>query len=121
MTENYKVYCHMLNWVISNSEKSYDMNIFTNLKNDTGNIWNAINQLKNNYKKIYLSYIYLNDKILRHPSEISHAFNIYYTKLLLTLITRHHQPLLTQLYFSEVTTLYFCLSFLLFQVMLHQL
>ena len=55
------------------------MNIFTNFKNDTRKTWNAINQLKNNHKKTYLSYISLNNKILRHPSQISNAINEYYT------------------------------------------
>ena len=61
------------------------VNIFTNFKNDTKIIWNAINQLKNNHNKTYLNYISLNNKILRTPSEISNAFNEYYTNIAVNL------------------------------------
>ena len=57
------------------------MNVFTNFKNDTKKIWNAVNQLRNNHKKSYINYMSLNNKILRKPSEISEAFNEYYTNI----------------------------------------
>ena len=86
VTENqYKLYRNMLNRIISNAKKSYYMNLFTNYKNDTKKVWNAINQLKNNHKKTYLSYIFINNKILRTPSEISNAFNEYYTNIAVNL------------------------------------
>lgn len=55
--------------------------IFTDFQNETRKIWNAVNQLKNNYSKTYLLYISVRNKILRYPSEISDPFNKYYANI----------------------------------------
>ena len=57
------------------------MSIFTNFKNDTRKIWKIINQLKNNFKRTYLSYIKMNNEVMRCPSDIAEAFNKYYTNI----------------------------------------
>ena len=57
------------------------MKVFTNFKNDTRKIWNAINQLRSNYKTTYLNYINYNNKKLTSPEEKSEAFNEYYINI----------------------------------------
>ena len=82
VTESYyKQYRNVLNKIIKNYKNSYYMSIFTNFKNDTRKIWKTINQLKNNYKKSYLSYITMNNKVMRSPSDIADSFNKYYTDI----------------------------------------
>ena len=82
---HYKTYRNTLNRIVSNAKNSYYMNMFTNFRNDTKKIWNAINQLKNNHNKTYLNYISMNNKILRTPSVISKTFNEYYTNVAVNL------------------------------------
>ena len=77
----YKEYRNVLNKIIKNCKKQYYMSIFTNFKNNTSKIWKTINQLKNNYKKTYLSYITMNNQVIRNPSDMAEAFNKYFVDI----------------------------------------
>ena len=77
----YKEYRNTLNRLISRAKQSYYMKIFTNFKNNTRTIWNAINQLTNNYKKSSVHSIDHNNELLTTPQKIAEAFNDYYVNI----------------------------------------
>ncbi len=77
----YKEYRNRLTGIIKQVKQDYYISIFTNFKNDTRKVWNTINQLKNNKKRVYLNHITQNNRKLTNPNEIADVFNDYYTNI----------------------------------------
>ncbi len=79
----YKNYRNVLNTMIKHAKTSYYMALFSNFKNDTRKIWNAINKLKlkTNLKKNDINSISYKNKTLHQPLEMAEAFNEYYTNI----------------------------------------
>ena len=77
----YKNSRNTLNAIIKHAKTSYYMALFSNFRNDTRKIWNAINKLKSNFKENDLNSISYNNRILNRPPEIAEAFNEFYTNI----------------------------------------
>ena len=77
----YRIYRNQLNNTIKQAKSLYYMNYFEKYKNCTRKIWQKINELKNvkttkrNYK------IKVNDTLTDNKSDISEAFNRFYTNI----------------------------------------
>ena len=94
----YKSYNNRVNALVRKTKRDYYRRIFSNYKNNTKKLWKTINHLtKPPSPKQTFSSIINDDKILTDASDISNAFNKFFTsiasKLESNLPAPHHDPI----------------------------
>ena len=80
--ETFKQYRNYLTQIIRTAKINHYFQIFTNFRNNTKKIWQAINELKGNTNKVNnTKSLQYNNSILNDPSDISEAFSRYFSTI----------------------------------------
>ena len=77
----YKKYRNLLNTLIRLSRKMYYSRKFENNTNNLNGLWETVNEITGKNNKVDPTVFYENDREFKEPSDISNAFNSYFTNI----------------------------------------